>query len=341
MGISAKIFFLHEKNAEISTAVNALILLICILIRKLLRIVMMQESIHIKYLITNERDIQWGLTVNSVGFQHIEPGDIYPPQNHPTRYLFQTDKGRVLEEYQLLYITQGKGLFMSSKCSNSSINEGNMFLLFPGEWHSYKPDIDTGWDEYWIGFNGENIDKKLQANFFNKQKPVFNVGLRNELVNMYIQAISIAREQEAGFQQQLAGIVDYLLGSAYTYDKSSSFEEMRVTKQMNKAKLIIQENLNTNISPEEISRKLNISYSWFRKIFKQYTGFSPLQYIMEMKIQRSKELLTNSDLSNIEIAYKLGFDNPNYFCTIFKRRTKVTPMKYRAITQGRDLALED
>jgi len=302
---------------------------------------MKQDSIHIKYLITNERDLQWGLTVNSVGFQHIKPNEVYPPQNHPTRYLFQTDKGRVLDEYQLLYITQGKGHFVSHECNDSIIEEGKMFILFPGEWHSYKPELKTGWDEYWIGFNGENIDKRLNANFFNKQKPIYNVGLRNELVNMYLQAIQIAMEQEAGFQQQLAGIVDYLLGSAYKYDKSSSFEEMKISKQINKAKLIILESIHTNISPEEISRKLNMSYSWFRKIFKQYTGFSPQQYIMEMKIQKSKELLTNTDLSNMEIAFRLGFDNPNYFCTIFKKRTKTTPMRYRAVTQGRNLTIND
>lgn len=65
----------------------------------------MKDSIHIKYLMVNERDTEWGTTINSVGFQHIEPGEPYPPRNHPTRYLFDTAKGRILDEYQLLYIT--------------------------------------------------------------------------------------------------------------------------------------------------------------------------------------------------------------------------------------------
>ncbi|GAB6010267.1 helix-turn-helix domain-containing protein [Dysgonomonas reticulitermitis] len=298
---------------------------------------MESDSIHIKYLMASERDIQWGLIVNSVGYQHIERGEAYPPLNHPIRYLFSTDKGRVLNEYQLLYITRGKGQFVSNQCDKIIITEGSMFLLFPGDWHTYKPDINTGWDEYWIGFNGEDVAKKLDFNFFSKQRPILNVGLQNEFVNMYIQAIDIAKKQNAGFQQQLAGIVGYLLASAYAYDKSSSFEEMKITKLVNKAKLIITENLSNNISPEEIASILNISYSRFRKIFKQYTGFSPLQYILEVKIQKSKELLTNTDLSNIEIAFRLGFDNPNYFCTIFKKKTRLTPMNYRITTQCKNL----
>ncbi|MDL2209119.1 AraC family ligand binding domain-containing protein, partial [Parabacteroides sp. OttesenSCG-928-O15] len=113
---------------------------------------MKSSAVHIKYLIVNEADSLWGLIVNSVGYQRIEPGEAYPPRNHPTRYLFNVDKGRVLNEYQLLYITRGKGVFTSSERKKTEVKEGNMFLLFPGEWHSYKPDKETGWDEYWIGF---------------------------------------------------------------------------------------------------------------------------------------------------------------------------------------------
>lgn len=301
----------------------------------------MKDSIHIKYLMVNERDTEWGTTINSVGFQHIEPGEPYPPRNHPTRYLFDTAKGRILDEYQLLYITQGQGRFASFSCNKQSVSEGKMFLIFPGEWHSYHPDISTGWDEYWIGFNSISMDQRVNSNFFSKEKPILNVGIQDELVGMYLQAIDIAKAQNSGFQQVLAGIVDYLLGFTYSYNKSSSFEEINVAKQINKSKLFILENIHTRISPEEIAQKLKVSYSWFRKVFKEYTGFSPAQYINEVKIQKSKELLTNSDLSNIEISDKLGFDNSNYFCTLFKNKTKVTPMKYRDITRGNTVRIKE
>ena len=298
---------------------------------------MEKDSVHIKYLITNERDIQWGLTVNSVGFQHIEPGDPYPPRNHPTRYLFSTEKGRILEECQLLYITHGRGKFVSTNCKTTDVPEGRMFLIFPNEWHSYKPDTPTGWDEYWIGFKGINIDNRIDKDFFNSQKPIFNVGIQQDIVQLYRQAIVIATEQKFGFQQMLAGIVNLLLGYAYSYDKQSSFEEMKATKQINKAKVIILDNLYTHITPEEIATRLNMSYSWFRRIFKQYTGFSPSQYIIELRIQKGKELLTNTDMPSQEIAYEIGFENPDYFCTVFKKKTGMNPFKYREFTQGRNL----
>ena len=66
------------------------------------------DSLHLKYLVINPNDLLWGMAVNSVGFQEIGPGMPYPPSNHPSRYLFSAEKGRILNEYQLLYITKGK-----------------------------------------------------------------------------------------------------------------------------------------------------------------------------------------------------------------------------------------
>ena len=69
----------------------------------------MENSIHLKYLVISPTDLKWGITINSVGFQNIAAHTSYPPNNHPSRYLFSTDNGRVLNEYQLLYITRGGG----------------------------------------------------------------------------------------------------------------------------------------------------------------------------------------------------------------------------------------
>lgn len=297
----------------------------------------MEKSVHIKYLFTNEHDVQWGLTINTVGFQQIEAGSSYPPQNHPTRYLFSPHKGRILNEYQLLYITHGQGKFISSHCKETDISEGKMFLLFPGEWHNYYPDRSTGWAEYWIGFKGVNIDNRIENDFFSPQKPIFKVGMQEEIVQLYKSAIAIAKEQKYGYQQMLAGIVNHLLGYAYSFDMQSSFDDIKINKQINKAKIIILENLTANITPEDIANELNMSYSWFRRVFKKYTGFSPAVYITELKIQKSKEMLTNTDQTSREIAFEMGFESPDYFCTIFKKKTGMTPIQYREFTQGKNI----
>ena len=295
------------------------------------------QVIHSKYLMANEQDPAWGLVVNSVGFQQIKRGESYPPANHPTRYLFSTGKGRVLDEYQLVYITGGEGYFTSDNQKKTKVDEGTIFLLFPNEWHNYYPDKKHGWEEYWIGFDGSAIDSLSDKGFFAKQKPLFHVGIQEDLVSVYKRAIDVARKQPSGFQQLLAGFVNYILGVTYSYDRQQSFVEMEIVSQIDKAKLIMLENYKNKITPEEVAERINMGYSRFRKFFKEYTGFAPAQYMLSLRLHKSKELLTNTNLTAQEIAYEVGFENPDYFSAIFKKKVHMTPIRYREFTQGKNL----
>lgn len=287
-----------------------------------------------KYLTINQSDQIWGLSINSVGKQIISENEVYPPQIHPTRYLFNTHSGRILNEYQLLYITKGKGTFTSRSAGVHQVGEGQMFLLFPGEWHTYMPDESTGWNEYWIGFNGKIIDDWANNGFFKKENPIYNIGLNEDVIAMYKRAIIIAENQEANYQQALSGIASYLISMALYMSRNNDFNKSDIAKQINIAKVAIHENI-TSITPEKLAELTCMSYSKFRKIFREYTGFAPSQYIQEVRINMAKEVLTNTSKSIKEIAFELGYENKDYFFTVFRKVTGMTPVNYRKHTQGK------
>lgn len=296
-------------------------------------------SVHLKYLAVNPVDLKWGTAVNSVGFQEIVPGMDYPPTNHPSRYVFSVSSGRILQEYQLIYITEGKGRFCCESLGRSKlipVNSGMMFLLFPGEWHCYYPEKSTGWKEYWIGFSGEFIDNLVSRGFFSKEAPLFKVNIHEDIVGLYSSAIEAAVSQESGFQQVLAGIVGRLISLAYFYDRNSQFQESDAAVKISQAKVIIRDQYMT-VSPEEVAAKLCLSYSSFRKTFKEYTGFSPARFINEVRMSKAKELLTNTAMSIKEIAYNVGYNNHDYFFTAFRHMTGQTPAEYRNATQATKL----
>ncbi|MDR0395230.1 MAG: AraC family transcriptional regulator [Tannerella sp.] len=295
----------------------------------------MGKDVNIKYLIANEQDKRWGLTVSTVGYQHIDPDSEYPPKNHPATYLFSTRRGRILDEYVLLYIAHGCGCFSSFVKDDVEIKAGTMVLLLPGEWHNYKPDYRTGWDEYWIGFSGRHVDDHIINAFFDIRKIIFNVGYSPEIVNLYKNAINVATEQSIGYQQVLAGIANLLLGLTYALDKNSTDNRKKVTQQINKAKMIMFENFHQDIRPEEIAEKICMSYSWFRNLFKKQTGLSPHQYMQELRIQKSKELLVSTTMTCQEIAYKIGYESPLSFSIVFKKKTGYSPNKYRDVYRKR------
>lgn len=282
------------------------------------------------YIIYSEEDEQWGLVVTTVGHQKIEVNQAYPPDNHPSAYLFDSVKGRVLDEYQLLYITDGTGIFSYGEHKESSlIKEGKMILLCPGMWHSYKPIEKEGWNEYWIGFKGDIINRIVEEGFFVNQTPIFNVGFNERIVDLYLKAIEIANEERAAYQQALSGIVMHILGLMYYRHKTRDFVDEKLIQKINKAKVIMRECISEKITAEDIAKRMNMSYSGFRRAFKEYTGSSPSKYMLELKLNEAKLLLSTSTQSVKQISYSLNFDNPDYFGIFFKKRTGLTPLEYR------------
>lgn len=80
---------------------------------------------------------------------------------------------------------------------------------------------------------------------------------------------------------------------------------------------------------QQLARNLYVSYAWFRKAFKEEVGESPVQYHLNRRMDRARELLTGSDLPVRQISDSLGFKNQNHFSALFKRKTGVSPLNYR------------
>ena len=286
-------------------------------------------GIDFKYLLVNDRDRAFGININTVGFQPIAPHTVYPSIDHPKNYYFNPSKGRILPEYQILYISKGKGTFTSETTKKTNIKKGQIILLFPGQWHTYCPSTETGWNEYYIGFEGSIIDNIVKNEFISPNNQILDVGVNEEFVSLYSSAIQVAKYERKTVQQYLAGIVLHLIGMVLSYSQNKSTEKNESGQLIERAKIIMNENIHRQINIQGIASNLGTSYSWFRKEFKEYTGFSPAQYFQELKLRKAKELLTETNLSIKEIAYSLDFSSYEYFLSFFKKRVGQTPLVYR------------
>lgn len=294
-------------------------------------------GVEFKYLIVNDMDRKFGLWVNTVGFQSIQPDSPYPLKDHPSGYFFNTQKGRVLREYQIVYITKGRGLFTSDSTPEKQVCKGRLMILFPGQWHTYQPLRKTGWNEYYIGFEGPIIDTIIRDSFLSKENQVLEVGLNEELVSLFSRAIDIAETDKISSQQYLAGIVLHMIGMILSISKNKIFEIGDVDQKIEQAKIIMNENVMHDVDPEELAMKLNISYSWFRKVFKEYTGYAPARYFQELKLRKAKQLLVGTSHSVKEISFMLDYKSAEHFFSLFKKRTGFTPLEYRTFARGTEV----
>ncbi|UXX81047.1 AraC family transcriptional regulator [Reichenbachiella carrageenanivorans] len=289
-----------------------------------------EQELFFKYLTVSDVDLKWGLYITAGGYEKIKPKSVYPSIGHPSTYYFEYDSGRILKEYQILYITNGKGTFQSKKAGKIRVNEGTIIMLYPDEWHSYRPDKSTGWDEFWFGLKGPMVQNILESgDFFTKKEPLIQIGHREFIFQLFEQIIETIRNEPPAYQQIASGMAMHLLGRLFAISKIKLFEGKQVESQIRKAIIIFRENTSSNISPEIVADQLNMGYSWFRRMFKNYTGLSPAKYFQQMKMQHAKEFLLTTDKPIKEISYELGFDSIFYFSRQFKKVTGFAPSEYK------------
>jgi len=83
------------------------------------------------------------------------------------------------------------------------------------------------------------------------------------------------------------------------------------------------------LTNECLARECRISEVYFRKLFTKEFGISPKQYIIELRIERAKQLLCEGACGTAEISELCGFSSPYHFCRLFKQHTGMTPSEYR------------
>jgi AraC family transcriptional regulator len=89
--------------------------------------------------------------------------------------------------------------------------------------------------------------------------------------------------------------------------------------------------LSENISLATISDELGISQYYFCRLFKQSTGMTPHAYLIQQRVERSKQLLRLKEYSMLDIAIECGFANPSHFAKWFRRYTGISPKQFRML----------
>lgn len=283
---------------------------------------------NFKYLPNNNKDSCWGLYITVAGSANVEPGSNYPPTAHPSGYHFNWQNGRVLHEFQINYITNGEGI-IETKDGVYPINEGSIIILQPNVWHRYRPKAESGWTEHYVGFMGKMAESMITSSDILSKNKVVIIGFYEKIIDLYNEIFKQINDERPGYQQICSGLIIQLMGQIISIKKNEDFTHDPIQKAIQKACIIIRSSTTENLNIETIADELEVNYSHFRKAFKRYTGFSPLQYHTSLRIKQAIEQLTNTDLSIKEISYNLGFCSVSYFSKLFKEKTGKTLGEYR------------
>jgi AraC-like DNA-binding protein len=187
----------------------------------------------------------------------------------------------------------------------------------------------TGWDEFWIGFKGEIMDRLVAGGVFSPQNPVFDVGLSEELLDHFQQCDRLCERQPIGFRQMLSARAAMILAQVQALAQQREIGDAQLEGCIRKARFTIAEHLDRPIDMAVLAREFHLSYSHFRRLFKRYTGLAPSQYHLQLRLNKAKELLRATSLSIKEICGQLGFHDPYYFSRLFKAKAGLSPRRWR------------
>lgn len=288
----------------------------------------MHKNTYHRYLMIFDTDKKWGFYINNLGSNKIKNGAEYPSKGHPGNYMFTWDKGRTLDEFHLVLITKGEGVFESKETGLKKISAGDGFLLYPGVWHRYKPLKKTGWTEQWVGFSGAVAKSFMSNGFFDASQPIIRKCNQASILNYFDTLFKLFSNEPFGYQRLASGICMQLIAESYNILQIGKDNEY-LQSMVSYAKHLMYKKIDTTVDLEKIAEDFGVSYSKFRIDFKKQTGSSPLQYFLYLKIEKAKELLIQTTQTQKEIAYALGFESDNYFNRLFTQKMGMTPRDFQ------------
>lgn len=245
------------------------------------------QGADFKYLIVNERDKRFGLSVTTVGFQLSGPEAFIHHATTRTPIISQPRKDVCCMNISWYISLKDEELRQRHNPVCWHIQRADTFPV-SRQWHTHAPLQKTGWNEYYIGFEGPIIDNLVKNSFISKESQILDIGINEELASLFARALEVAEADKTAAQQYLSGIVLHIMGAVLAISQNKRYEVDNAAQKIESAKIIMHENVYKDIDPEELARKLGISYSWFRKVFKEYTGYAPAKYFQELKLRKSE-----------------------------------------------------
>jgi AraC-like DNA-binding protein len=284
------------------------------------------DTDYFHYLPENQLCASWGCTVTALGRSCISSGSPYPPQRHPDGHQFIWENGRVLDAFQCVYISHGRGVFESASTRGpQALEAGHLFVIFPGVWHRYAPDPAVGWTESWLECRGSAFTAAQANGVIDPTKPIRTANADH--LTVFDQVHAWAERGPLAYQSVLSTLGLQLLSLLWSDPAHTALSPESMLMQ--RAMLHILENSHRPLNMPEIARELKIGYTRFRELFQAHAQTSPKQYHLKIRMERARELLRNTDQPLKEIALRLGFRTAFHFSHQFQTHHRLAPSVWR------------
>ncbi len=238
---------------------------------------------------------------------------------------------QVRDYYLIHHVLSGKGTF---QCMGSQydIRAGQSFVIFPGELIRYESDKEDPWSYSWIAFKGTIADQLLSGLGISQYHPVVNPVNPRRTAALFRRLHTVLGKADASCDLESGGLMRMTL-AGYVKEGQTPVTAGKTThnpieEQVERTIRWLTLQYAQPISIQEIAHSLGYHRTHLSKIFKQYTGVSPMHFLLKIRMDRA-QLLLLEELTIEQVASSVGYPDSLYFSKQFKKWHGCTPSDYR------------
>ena len=241
-----------------------------------------------------------------------------------------TYRKKGLPENFIFYCVDGYGWYKIEK-TTYKVGPNEFFILPQNVEHAYGSDEKDPWSIYWVHFGGEMLP------YFNSMPAVqqhfhpLHIKSNDYIISLFS---SIYSTLELGYS------IDNLTFSSmclHHYLTLFIYNEKHFDVGNNNRDLIddvilyMQQHVHQELTLQDLCDYVHYSPSRFSTLFRKKTGYAPIDYFIQLKMQKASQMLDFTNRSIKDSASTFGFDDPYYFSRRFTKAIGMSPKKYRSI----------
>ena len=253
------------------------------------------------------------------------------------KYSFDMPKGTHHHSSYEFLIPLSDTSYTSLENRHVAFDTGKLFPINSEQSHGfYKPMENCHIFAFQIDKDAIN---EVSIQLYKKNKIEFkneSINMGSELNGLLQMFMNETRSPQPGTDFALSNITNLIIFNVLR-DFSSNAPKLFTEKNycerdnINRAINFLREEFSRNFSLEDVANIANLSPYHFIRIFKSITGKTPYNYLLDIKIEKSIELLALKNHTITEICFLCGFNNLEHFSSVFKRKVGILPSQYRKI----------
>jgi AraC-like DNA-binding protein len=244
------------------------------------------------------------------------------------------ERGDGIDQAVIIYCVMGSG-WCRTPGQELKVSPGELLIVPPGLAHKYGADERRPWTIHWVHAKGRLLSPFLQELDAAERATVVFIGKDPLSVTLFEEVLEVAERGYAFAQllqagQALSHLLAVLVRRARETHREADDTEQRIGQSIE----YLKNNLQRRLDVRALSKVAGLSPSHYSALFKNRTGYAPIDYLARLRMHRACQLLDTTNHSIKGIAALVGYKDQLYFSRVFRAIHDVSPSDYRSQRKG-------